>query len=140
MAAAPPPPPPPPGPPPVVPVTTFEALYANPDEDPYEGDYAAVLTAFQPPTVGQWTEATVHQSTLNVGGDRYNAYVRLFEHTGHPEGRTRLVHAPRVYPALMGRPTAFDNAAWAILDDAVGMFFRNKEAPAHSYTLLSFSV
>jgi len=110
MAAVPPPP-----------ITTFAALYADAAQDPYAGDYAAVMQQFAIPVGGAgWTPATVHTMAINVGTRHANAYVGMFPHPGEAAGRTRLLHAPMLFPATMGNPTAFDGHSYAFLDDIAG--------------------
>jgi hypothetical protein len=106
---------------PVAAITSFRALYALPGEsDPYAGNYAGVMANFEVPSVGPWDPAANHTMVLNVGENTINVYVGLFVDPANPCGSTRLLHSPRRFPAVMGRPTPYDGEAYAFLDDVVG--------------------
>lgn len=98
---------------------TFRDLYEDPDQDPYDGDYREAMRAFIIPAAGAWTAATLYNRVL-AAGDVTSAYVGLFEDPDHPEGLTRLVHDPKMFPMVIGRATPFDNVAYAFLDDVSG--------------------
>jgi len=101
----------------VAPVTTSRELHDQPESDTHAGDYAAVLQAScVPATHADWARAG--ESRVAPGSSvTTNAYVGLFATPGSDPGRTRLLHAPRGPPAVIGRPTAHDGRACASLDD-----------------------
>jgi hypothetical protein len=103
-----------------MPTFSFAELSARPEEDPYEGDYKAVLATFGVPAVGPWDKSACFDRTLGVGDMTTNAYVGIFSTPGSLEGRTRLIHSPRRFPSIMGRSTPYDGQAFAILDDVTG--------------------
>jgi len=101
----------------VAPITTFRELYDRPESDTHAGNYAAVLQAFRvPATHANWVRARKFRMALD-NSVTTNAYVGLFATPGFDPGRTRLLHAPREFPAVIGRPTAYDGQAYASLDD-----------------------
>lgn len=102
-------------------ITSFAALYARPEADPYGGEYAGVLDTFsvQPGAAG-WQQGRVRSTVMGAPDTMCNAYVGLFTDPAHPQGRTRLLHSPKRFPGVMGRPTPYDNNCYAVLGDVVG--------------------
>ena len=99
--------------------STFLELYQDPEQDPYDGDYSAVMGHFTvAPLAAGWSRLTKLTSALGMDPDKLNAYVGLFPYPGEDAGRTRLLHAPVMFPMTMGRATAYDNEAYAFLDEA----------------------
>jgi len=101
----------------VAPVTTSRELCDRPESDTRAGDCAAVLQASRAPaTHADWVRAGKSRMALD-NSVTTNACVGLFATPGSDPGRTRLLHAPRGPPAVIGRPTACDGQACASLDD-----------------------
>jgi hypothetical protein len=86
--------------------------------DPYEGSYGAVMTEFTINDKG-WKASRLFQATLSMETVKANAYIGLFEEGDTPTGRTRLLHAPRAFPVLLGKTSPYDHEAYALLDDVV---------------------
>jgi hypothetical protein len=102
--------------PPIMPPLTFRELYEDPAMDPYDGCYGDVMAVFTV-TKEDWKASEVFDATLCMEPEKANAYVGFFEDANHPTGTTRLLHAPRQFPAKLGRPTHYDHEEYAILDD-----------------------
>ena len=45
------------------------------------------------------------------------AFVRFFLYLGEAAGRSRLLHAPSLYPGCLGEATPFDGKAYTFADD-----------------------
>jgi len=101
----------------VAPIMTFRELCDRPEANTHAGNHAGVLQASRvPATHADWVRADKSLMALD-NSVTTNAYVGLFATPGFDPGRTRLLHAPREFPAVIGRPTACDGQACASLDD-----------------------
>ena len=107
-------------PPPVPATLTFRELYNKNESDPFHGHYQRVMAEFSMPAVGgAWDADATLEGVLGMG-NATNAYVGLFHHDDHPEGRTRLLHDPQKYPTIIGHRTPYDGEVYAFHDEVVG--------------------
>ena len=74
------------GPPgPVAAITSFSALYARPESDPYNGDYTDLLDTFRiQPAAAGWDADGVLGAVVSAPDTACNAYVGLYsENVAH---------------------------------------------------------
>jgi hypothetical protein len=98
--------------------STFRQRYDDPKLDPYDGSYQDVLAEFVVPSKN-WTCDELASRTVDMQPDAVNAYVGLFGDDLCRTGTTRLIHAPRRFPAKLGKTTVHDDECFALLDDIV---------------------
>jgi hypothetical protein len=84
--------------------STFRQRYEDPKLDPYDGSYREVLAEFVVPSKNLTCDELAGR-TLDLQPDAVNAYVGLFSDDLCRTGTTRLIHAPRRFPAKFGKPT-----------------------------------
>ena len=105
--------------PPLPPITTFLEFYSDASNDPYHGQYAAVMANYRDLATGGVSDIQAFRAAVSCGIDSPNAYVGLFDYPGEPMGRSVLFHAVALFPTAPGLPTPWDGKAFAFIQDVV---------------------
>ena len=113
-------------------IKTFAQLYDETGTDAASGGpYNTLLAPFAvPPTATAWRpNDLLRQVTVEADPTFSMAFVGLFPYDGEPAGRTRLIHAPAIFPRPLGRRTSYDGKVYAFLGDVVGGTITTVECP-----------
>ncbi|KAL7558469.1 hypothetical protein ACA910_011644 [Epithemia clementina (nom. ined.)] len=80
--------------------TSFGRLYQDAAQDPYHGDYAAVMRTFRD-TAGAATANELFELARNVNLNTLNVYIGLYNKDGEECGRTLTMHGFATYAPML---------------------------------------
>jgi hypothetical protein len=96
--------------------TSFSTLYQGTDADPYQGDYTALLTEYRS-TAGAPLGDALFAKMVATPPSIPTVHLALYEDPSEATGRTMAIHGFHRYPAVIGRPTEWDDQVFAFVGD-----------------------
>ena len=108
------------------PAVTFSEFYSDAGNDPYGGDYAAAMLTFRDAATPN-TAAELYNIVSSAEEQNSGVYLGLFEDPGYECGLSLTLHGVKKFPLTIGRPTPWDNKAYAFVQDVVATDIQSVE-------------
>jgi hypothetical protein len=95
---------------------TYSELYADANNDPWNGNYGPVMRTFRDDN-NPLSSTDMFAAAKSMGTDTPNAYIGLFAYKNEECGRSMVLHAISTYPTVLGRTTDWDNKTYSSVQD-----------------------
>ena len=114
---------------PSLPAMTFQAFYSEAANDPYHGDYAAVMRTFRD-AAQPHDAASLYNIISALEEHNSGVYLGLFEDPGNECGLSLTFHGVKRFPLTLRRPTQWHKKTFAFIQDVVATELQSVEIDA----------